>query len=388
MSIWRKAFPRPAAAARRSPRLLAGLALLLILAGCAGGAMRHESWPGMILHEETLYTANLERIQALNAETGKVYWSFPDDTSKSASSFYSTPVLAADHNSHGLLLVAGFKDRTVYALQLAESAAERPDQAWTFAEAGGQYVGSGTVSNDLFIIGNGDGKVYALRLDDGTLAWSFATRDRVWATPLVVEDTVYIGSLDHFLYALDVETGEERWKLELEGAIGATHVYLEGQLWVGDFASTLYRIDPESQSVTWTFEADSWVWATPLANGNTLYFQDVSGHVYALDASTTSFVWETPVKIDDVLRSKPALNADGSLLFVAGFEKGRVHAIDTASGKIRTAWGTEPSNPGRLPGDLLADATQLYTMPTLIEVRIQAFDLITGDLLWQQPDLQ
>ncbi len=54
----------------------------------------------------------------------------------------------------------------------------------------------------------------------------------------------------------------------------------------------------------------------------TLYFADVGGHVYALDTETHEMLWREPALIEDVLRSRPALNADGSLLYVAGYEKG------------------------------------------------------------------
>ena len=170
-------------------KVLVFIVLLAALSGCAGG-VRYESWPGLIVDEGTIYAANLERVQAFTAETGKLLWSFPDEIGKNVRPFYSTPVLAKEYGANGLLLIAGYKDKTVYALALGASRAERPDVAWQFASAAGQYVGSGTVADGMFIIGNGDGNVYALSLDDGSLVWTLSTKDRVWATPVVVEDTV------------------------------------------------------------------------------------------------------------------------------------------------------------------------------------------------------
>ncbi len=363
------------------------LLLFVMLTGCAGGGLRHESWPGLIVDDGTIFAANLERVQALNAETGKLLWSYPDVTDKNQRPFYSTPVIAKDHGDHGLLLIAGYKDKTVYALALGESRAERPDLLWTFAGAGAQYVGSGVVADDKFIIGNGDGKVYAIDLDDGTQAWAFSTTDRVWATPVVVEDTVYVASLDHILYALDVTTGAERWKLQLGGAVAATPVLVDGALWVGDFTSKLYQIDLATQQIAWTFEASDWIWATPIADGAILYFVDVGGRVYALNTETHEMVWNAPTVIDDVLHGRPALNADGSLLFVAGYEKGVVHALDTETGSVMV-WGVVARNPGRLPGDLVADASRLYAMPVLVSERVQALDMETGKVLWAYPSVE
>ncbi len=366
--------------------LLVLLLLVFVLGGCAGGGLRHESWPGMISVDGTLYVANLGHIEALNAETGKVYWSFPAVDEKKQQPFYATPVLVPEVGDYGLLVVACFTDRTVYGLSLGASPAERPDEVWRFDAAGGQYVGTGVVANGLFLIGNGDGKVYALNVSDGTLVWEFATRDRVWATPVVVDGTVYVASLDHHLYAVDLQSGVEQWSLEAEGAIAATPVVAGGHLWVGDFASKLYQVDLDARAVSWTFTASNWLWATPVPSGGTLYVVDMGGTVYALDTETLTMVWDAPALVGDVVRGRPALSSDGSLLYVAGYEKGQVVAIDTASGLVQQSWGMALVDPGRLPGDLVLDDERLYTMPVLVTERVQAFDPASGELLWSSPE--
>ncbi|MGC9348776.1 MAG: PQQ-binding-like beta-propeller repeat protein, partial [Anaerolineae bacterium] len=381
--LWRRLMNRPSVHRLRARTLWIALSLfaLALLAGCGRG-LRHESWPGLMVTDNTIYAANLEQVQALNAETGKVYWSYPFDEERELRPFYSTPVIAPERD---LLLVAGFADQTVYALALGSTPAERPDEAWRFAEAGGQYVGSGTVAGGLFIIGNGDGSVYALNLEDGSEVWQFATNDRVWATPTVVDDTVYVASLDHHLYALDLETGAEKWQIETSGSISATPLYADGDLWIGDFASTLYRVDLETQDVVWTHKAQDWLWSTPLLDDNVLYFADVGGGLYALDVETQTLLWESPALIDDTIHGQPALNADGSLLFVAGYEKGGVYAVDTSTGSLQEGWAETLENPGRLPGDLVSDEDRLYAMPILVAERIQAYDLQTGEVIWSIP---
>ncbi len=393
MSVRRITINRPLASQAPSGRAwvrrvwLVAIVATVLLAGCAGGGLRHESWPGMISVEGTLYAACLGHIEAINAETGKVYWSFPDAEGEKQQPFYAAPVLAPEVGDHGMLIVAGFTDRTVYGLALGASPAERPDEVWRFEDAGGQYVGSGVVAEDMFLIGNGDGRVYALNIADGSQVWEFATRDRVWATPVVVDDTVYIASLDHHLYAVDLKTGAEQWQLEVEGAIAGTPVYAQGDLWVGDFASKLYQVDLDTQSVSWTFEADNWLWATPLVSGRVLYVADMGGNVYAFDTETRALVWDAPASVGDVVRGRPALAEDGSLLYVPGYEKGQITAIDTATGTVQQSWGMTLPNPGRLPGDLVLDAERLYTMPVLVAECVQAFDPASGELLWSSPEV-
>ncbi len=383
MKYWRGLSDRLSVYRLRTPLIVGVLLLLMVLSGCQGG-LRHESWPGMSLVDGTLYVANLEHVQAINAETGKVYWSFPPEDDKNIRPFYSKPVLAEAYGPSGFLLVAGFKDRTVYALQLGESPAERPDEVWRFDKAAGQYVGSGTIADNLFIIGNGDGTVYALNITDGSLAWSFRTGDRIWATPIAINGVAYVASLDHFLYALDIATGVELWKIEMEGAISASPVYANGSIWIGDFSSTLSRINIATHSVEWTYKAESWLWATPVLDGSLMYIVDVGGNLYALNTEFNTVLWTRSGAIADIVHGSPVLNDDGTRLYVAGFEKGEIHVFDTENGSLVRTWTQKDA--GRLPGDLVTDGVRLYTLPILIPDHVQAFDLFTGDRLW--PEVQ
>ena len=366
---------------------LGGLALtLVLLAGCAGGATRQESWPGLVVADGTLYVADAGQVQSFEAETGRLLWSSPAKAD-SKIGFYATPILDEER---GQLLVAGFKDQKIYALRLDDSPEEAPYLVWTFPgpQAGGgakgQYVGSGAVAGDLFLIGNGDGVLYALNLADGTLAWSFSTGDRVWATPLVVEDTVYVASLDHHLYALNLADGTEHWaSAETRGALAASPVLVDGALWIGDFGDRIYQIAPQTGEILWTFEeGEDWFWATPVVNGDQIYFSDVRGNVFAFDATSRALLWKT--HLDDVLRGRAVLSPAGDALYLPGYKRGLIYALDTASGD-KLPWGEVPLNPGRLPGDLVVDAERLYAMPVMASEHIKAFDIANGKLLWQYP---
>ncbi len=384
MQFWRKTSRRPVRT-RVLGRLVVGLILaMLVLVGCGRGG-RHESWPGMILVDGVIYAANLESVQALNAETGALYWSFPGETEEEGlGPFYTPPTYVEDYGANGILIAAGFKDQTVYALSIGESPDASPNELWRFSGAGGQYVGGGTVADGKYIIGNGDGSVYALSLENGEKAWDFATEDRVWATPVVAGNVVYIASLDHHLYAVDIQNGVELWSLEFEGALSATPTLVGDRLWIGDFTANLYEVDLSTGEVVWQFEALDWLWASPLLDGSTLYVSDVSGHVYALDVETREMLWNEPAFVDDIVHGRPTLDAEGTTLFVPGFEKGQVHALDVSTGS-EVSWGMALESPGRLPGNLVSDGARLYTMPILIETRVRAFDINNGSLIWQYP---
>lgn len=368
-----------------------GLLLLAVVAmsGCARRGVRHESWPNLMVYEGVVYAANLETLVALEAETGDLLWSYPpEDADEEMGPFYTKPVMVepSEQYPNGLLIVAGFKDQKVYGLALEAEASEAPKEAWRFEGAGGQYVGNGTLADDRYIIGNGDGNVYALSVEDGTEQWSLQTEDRVWARPVTIENTVYVASLDHNLYAVDLQSGDVEWQRKLEGAIAATPVVVNEALWVGDFTDQLYKINPTSGEILWQESYGDWLWATPLVDGARLYFVNVGGQVYVMDTESETMLWDEPVLIGDgeIVSAKPALNTDGDLLFVAAYERGEIHAIDVEDGSL-LKWGSQLDDPGNLPGDLVTDGERLYTMPILIQDRVRAFDLEDGSLVWIYP---
>jgi outer membrane protein assembly factor BamB len=58
------------------------------------------------------------------------------------------------------------------------------------------------VARDHIYIGSSDGHLYALRRNDGGIAWRFEAGDRVWTSPAVVGGRIYFGSHTGSIYAL------------------------------------------------------------------------------------------------------------------------------------------------------------------------------------------
>ncbi|HDQ34830.1 MAG TPA: hypothetical protein ENN14_00765 [Chloroflexi bacterium] len=376
-----------------------GILLLLsvLLSGCAGG-VRQDSWSGLIVDEGVVYAANSADVVALDATTAELLWRFPDAPAKNIGPFYATPVLAEEAS---LLLVAGFGDKTVYALRTGLIPAGVSRVVWTFPTetnsgglialpwqgngegAGGQYVGSGVVADGLFIIGNGDGFVYALNLSNGAQVWAFQTGGRVWADPVVVDDEVYVASMDGHVYALNLADGTLRWQQELDAAVTGTPAVVGDALWVGDFSGQLYQLSLADGNLRQTFTGNDWFWAAPLGVDERLFAVDISGYVYALDALTGEALWPAPAHVDDLVRGQPALTAEGVLL-VPGHESGLIYALDAETGDP-IPWGLAPERPGRLPSDVVVVDERVYVMPIQAEARIRVFSMSNGALLWQYP---
>ncbi len=365
---------------RRLVGVLLAILAVSTLSGCAGTA-RATHWTDLVVQPESVLIADLQQVSALDRETGQLLWSFPPEAVREYGPFYtlvlddSSVLFATSSERSGSGLFAQPARGVLRALDI-----ETRQVLWEFDDVDGDFNAPGAYADGLLVIGNGDGNVYALNGDNGTRVWTFATEERVWASPLVLSDTVYIAGLDHSLYAIDLLTGQERWRFAAEGAMVSRPLVWDGLLFVGAFDHNLYALDPLSGREVWRFEGQNWFWGTPTTDGSRLYVADVGGNVYALDVATGSQVWtvllEQPVHLPSVL------SEDGALLLVAGADRNNaaLYGLDTADGFV--LW--EQAGSGQLAA-LAVDGAMAYVTRILGEERAQALYVETGRLLWSYP---
>ncbi|MGQ9467439.1 MAG: outer membrane protein assembly factor BamB family protein [Anaerolineae bacterium] len=362
------------------PLALALLAILL-LAGCSGG-VRATSWTTLLLHDGTLYVADLEQVRALDAETGQETWVFPATPDlRQYGPFYTVTLL----NDEWLLVTSyersggGFFARSRGVLRALSLNGGRLVWPQPFT-ADGEFIAPGAAGDGIFVIGNSDGNVYGLRIDDGTLVWQYPTRGRVWATPLILSDTVYIASLDHRLYALDLQTGALRWQFQAGSAMADRPLVLTDTLYIGSFDHNLYALRLTDGTEIWRFTGANWFWGTPASDGSRLYAADVDGNVYALDAATGQEIWRS--RVQGTVRLGPALSPDGKRLLIAS-ENGILFGLDTADGFV--LW--QQAGQGPL-GSMAIGGERVYVTRINAPQRVQAFYVENGRLIWSYPAQQ
>ena len=366
---------------RRWPVALVVLAATLLgISGCAGSS-RPTSWTGMAIAEEKLYASDLEQLQVLNITDGEPAWAFPKDPkADNRGAFYATPavdgryVMVTSHKAS-----TGFLSQTedvVWALDY-----DTGELLWHFDGASGQYIEGGALSEGLFVAGNSDGNVYALDVESGDLKWVFETGHRVWATPLIVSDTVYIGSMDHHLYALSLSDGEVRWDFQAQGAFGSQPMLRDDTLYVGAFDDYLYAVDAHTGTERWRFAGENWFWGSPAVYEDTVYAVDVNGNVYAVNRNTGEEIWHQP--LDTPVRAGLAMAEDGSKLFV-GSQEGMLYALETADGFV--LWSTESD--GEILSPPVVNEATVYEALIYGSQRIRARHVDNGREIWAYPPIE
>jgi outer membrane protein assembly factor BamB len=172
-----------------------------------------------VLADGVVYIGALDgHLYAIDQQTGKEKWNF-----KSRMPIASSPAVTADTlyivSSAGSLValdLATHQPRWAFATEYerrfeAKNLHGLRSPAQTIPDAWDMFTSSPAVANSKVYFGSGDGNVYAVDAQSGSVVWKFPTKDVVHASPAVVNGTVYIGSWDSYLYALDADTGQEKW---------------------------------------------------------------------------------------------------------------------------------------------------------------------------------
>jgi eukaryotic-like serine/threonine-protein kinase len=98
--------------------------------------------------------------------------------------------------------------------------------------------GKGTV-----VVGGRDKLIHAIALESGKLLWSFPTKARIDASPVIVGKRVLAAGLDGNLYMLDVEDGKEVWTFQGGAGFAASPAVGAGRLVISNQDGLVHCFD-------------------------------------------------------------------------------------------------------------------------------------------------
>jgi outer membrane protein assembly factor BamB len=118
-------------------------------------------------------------------------------------------------------------------------------QVWSASSLGSVAASPLVVAeHGLVVVGGFDGYLHAYRIADGTAAWSFPTRDHLYASPSLDGDVIVQPSADGTVYAVDAATGSLRWQFDTRDPIRSSPaIDGDGNIYVGGGDGRLYVLD-------------------------------------------------------------------------------------------------------------------------------------------------
>ena len=177
---------------------------------------------------------------------------------------------------------------------------------------------------------------------------------RVMLQPAGDGNRIYAASRDGNVIAFDPETGKQAWKTELDTELSAGPGVGEGILAVGTADGSVIVLDASNGSERWRVNLGGETLSAPLIFDDTVIVATIDNRLRALRAFDGSERWI-------VEQSTPLLTMRGSASpamagnsVVAGFDNGRLMAVDLDSGDV--LWDTVLAPPsGRSDLERLSD---------------------------------
>jgi outer membrane protein assembly factor BamB len=393
-------------------------------------------------------------VRSFDAETGMLLWKF-DINSKSLerpdhrNHFLNTPVLYENriYIGGGRDLEQGDGPGRLWCIDPTKEGdvsldlETAPGQGSPNPNSGAvwHYDGLGrtrsnvAIRNGLVIAAGYDGTVHCLDAATGRLWWKLDTRGRLFASPLIVDDTVYVANEDSVVHVLALER-ELRVlaRHEMNQALYASPVFANGTLYLAT-QEFLYAISagpaatahdwpqwrgPDRSNVSretgllrdWPANGPPLLWtvtglgegitAMAIADGTayTLGYRDDTEFLFALDAASGEHRWLMPVGTVGARRggayqalmrwlSPRVPTVDDDRIYTITAE-GELTCLRTDSGQVlwRKRYPYDFLSPPRMWGFCdypLVDGENLICVPGGAGATVVALNKWTGAVVWK-----
>ena len=298
---------------------------------------------GPVVVGGVLYAASTDgEIAAFDAATGKSLWSKKSSThgwfgwgdKHRKDAFYAGgPAVDGD------LLAIGTLDGHVYGLSSKDGS-----QRWV-ADLKSEVITPPAIVGDLVLVRTQDGRVYALDRATGNRRWVYDQGNvpllsvRGNGPLLAANGVVFFGSDDGKLVALRMDNGEKLWEQPLASGDGRTDIerlddadgaiVLDGSTLIGTaYHGNLVAIDGPSGRPLWSRQFSSY--GSPAVSGNMVFAVNDQSQVWAFDRSGGADQWK-----NDALKyrwlTSPAVQGN---YVVVGDVEGYVHWLQTGDGAL------------------------------------------------------
>jgi outer membrane protein assembly factor BamB len=312
------------------------------------------------VQNDTLYeTTSSGVLFALNANTGGLRWRVSVGANPTAPVAYNDVVFIGD--ADGLSAFSDAGDRQ-WKVRTTDTIISRPilmednvvcadsqGNVYLFAVSNGQEQWSLKFSNETYLSATYDENIYltsgnncyAVNRANHTIAWTFPSKGRITAAPVLSNGTVYVASWDNFVYALDAHTGIVKWSYQTGWGFDCPPAVSKGVIFVGALDNNLYAFD-EDGAVQWMFPCQAGIHSTPVPYGEYVFFGSDDGRVYAVNQANGEAIWSFAPRfsVDGVrnyvttpIVSNPVVK-DGSVIIGAN---GTIYALDAQTVEVPQA---------------------------------------------------
>ncbi|MGH8185739.1 MAG: outer membrane protein assembly factor BamB, partial [Steroidobacteraceae bacterium] len=177
---------------------------------------------------------------------------------------------------------------------------------------------------------------------------------RLALRPAVVDGFLYAASHGGDVTAIAVDTGRRAWSARLKLPLSAGPEVAGGLVVLASTDGDIVALDATNGSERWRKSVGSEVLARPLVANDVVVIRTVDGHVEGLAAADGAGRWSVDEQVPRLTLRGTAPPTLANDRIVAGFDNGKVLAIDPRNGDV--LWDTVVNAPrGRTELERLAD---------------------------------
>jgi outer membrane protein assembly factor BamB len=273
-------------------------------------------------------------VQARDLSTGKLAWEVEiEDEKENAIHFSGGPGLGLTS------VILGTNDAEIIALNI-----ENGSTLWK-TSVSSEVLSVPVVANGIVILRTTDGSVIALNEKTGQKIWSYehnvpALTVRGTGAPLIIEDTLIEGYDNGKLMALRLDDGKYVWEASVTIPKGRSEVERLVDIDVDPIESrgVIYTASYNGGSAAVSILDGDVLWRNEAVSSHTglsqddqyLYISNSSGHVLQLDKRTGSSLWEQK----DLHGRKLTSPAHYQGYVVVGDIEGYVHWLSSTDGHL------------------------------------------------------
>ncbi len=285
---------------------------------------------------DAVYVASKSgKVQRINSENGSIQWNIDTKT-----------VLSAGPGADDSLVAVGTANGEVIALDADGN------ERWR-TRVSSEVVAPPSVSDDLVVVFTADNRVQALAAHDGAAKWMFQRSlpsliVRNHQGGAVTRGALFFGTAGGRLLAVDLESGNVAWDVAVAVPKGATELERiadvtsrplieENQVCSAAFQGRIACFDILRGTSTWTRDIPSY--SGIAADEQYLYVSDDKGTVHALDKKNGASVWKNDTLAGRWPSGPQFLGSNIAVIDVDGY----LHVFDNEDGHYLGRMATDGS---------------------------------------------
>jgi len=265
-------------------------------------------------------------VYGLALKDGTKRWDF-----KTEKSVFSSPDIADEK------VVFGSSDKNIYCLDIKNG-----KLLWKFLTQA-PVVAAAVIENGIVYVGGSDGRFRAIKLNNGGLVWEFdGVKGFVETKPLIYQKKVIFGAWDTYLYALDINDGSLAWKWSnnnpglLYSPAACLPVASNNKIFIVAPDRFMTAVDAKTGQTVWRSKKHKVREAIGISeDGKSIYARCMEDTLFAFSSAspTQELIWSTPCGYGYDIDPSMPIEKDGMIFF--GTKNGYLFAVDAKNRDIK-----------------------------------------------------